>query len=544
MTNVYQLLCPKRALTFLLVAGLGSPLASQAQYTPGNLVVLRVGDGSVQLSGNNAAVATYLVEYTPTGTLRSTIDLNSAGTDNKLTSSGNSQGEGMLTLSTNGQYLLATGYNTAAGTAAVAGTSSTTTPRVVARIDGNRMVDISTALTNTYSGGNIRSAASLDGTSLFLSGSTNGVRYATVGATTSSSISSTIGSTRVVRIYRNRVYFSTSSGTTPGIYVVDVATNTASGQTATSFLPTGSGTNSASPYGFVLLDRDPSIPGFDAAYVADDGVGVSAPSTPGIQKWSFDGTAWARQGTIGSAYRGLTGTTNPDGTITLYATTNTSAGGNAIVTVTDTNPYNAPPSTATANTIVTAVSNAAFRGVEFAPGTVVALPVVLTGFGATRTAAGVQLRWATASETNSARFEVERSSNGVSFSQIATTAAAGSSQQPRAYGHLDAAPAGALYYRLRLVDIDGTAAYSPVAVVAGSRPDDLLLAPNPAHDYLRLTATLPTAYTVRSILGQALASGTVASGPATVPVAGLSAGVYFLELRTAAGRVVQRFVKD
>jgi hypothetical protein len=522
-----------------LAAGLAAPLASQAQYTPGNLVVLRVGDGGATLSSTSAP--TFLDEYTPAGVFVNSIQLNNApGTANKLTNNGSSTSEGILTLSADGRYLLAAGYNAEVGVATISSTTATAVPRTVARIDGNRNVDISTALTNAYSGGNIRGAASVDGTSFFLSGSNAGVRYAALGATTSSSISTTSTSPRAVRIYRNRVYFSTGSGTTPGIYVLDVASNTASGQTATPFLPTGTGTNSASPYGFVLFDRDRNVPGFDAAYVADDGIGSP---TPGIQKWSFDGTTWTMQGVIGTAYRGLTGTTNSDGSITLYATTNTSAGGNQLVTVTDANAYNAAPSTTAVTVRVTAVPRAALRGVDFTPGTAVVLPVVLSSFAATRTAAGVQLRWATASETNSARFEVERSPDGVTFGTVATAAAAGSSQQPRTYAHLDAAPAGGLYYRLRQVDLDGTAHYSAVATVGGPGPG-LALSPNPVRESLHLLAEQPTAYAVRTALGQVLLQGTTAAGATTIAVASLPAGVYFIELATSAGRVVQRFIKE
>jgi hypothetical protein len=175
------------------------------------------------------------------------------------------------------------------------------------------------------------------------------------------------------------------------------------------------------------------------------------------------------------------------------------------------------------------------------------LPVQLATFTATRQPSGsVALAWTTASEVNSALFELERSADGSTFGLVAAVPAQGYSASPHAYATRDATTlAGPLYYRLRLVDADGTAAYSPVAIVAGSQPSGIfLLAPNPAHNYLNLTTELPTLYTVRSILGQALLSGAVASGPAMVPLDGLPAGVYFMELRTAAGRVVQRFVKE
>lgn len=53
-------------------------------------------------------------------------------------------------------------------------------------------------------------------------------------------------------------------------------------------------------------------------------------------------------------------------------------------------------------------------------------------------------------------------------------AAAGSSTSPRAYQDATA-PAGLLHYRLRQVDRDGTASYSPVRTVTVAGPADLRL---------------------------------------------------------------------
>ncbi|QKG53134.1 beta strand repeat-containing protein [Hymenobacter sp. BRD67] len=53
------------------------------------------------------------------------------------------------------------------------------------------------------------------------------------------------------------------------------------------------------------------------------------------------------------------------------------------------------------------------------------LPVMLTSFTAARTAADVHLRWATASETNSTHFIVERSLAGQQFEPVSRAAAAG-----------------------------------------------------------------------------------------------------------------------
>jgi hypothetical protein len=537
MTNLYNTFRAS-GTAFLLAAGLSRPLASHAQYTPGNLVVLRVGDGGNTLSSTSAP--TYLDEYTPAGVFQGSIMLNATGTANKLTNNGSSTSEGILTLSADGRYLLAAGYNSEVGVATISSTTSAAVARTVARIDGDRNVDISTAPTNAYSNGNIRGATSVDGTGFFLSGSNAGVRYAALGATTSSSISTTVASSRAVRVYRNRVYFSTGAGTTPGIYVLDVASNTTSGQTATPFLPTGSGTNSASPYGFVLLDRDPNVSGFDAAYVADDGIGSP---NPGIQKWSFDGTTWTIQGIIGpGAYRGLTGTLNPDGSVTLYATTNTASGGNQLVSVTDANAYNTTPSTTTTTMRVTAIPRAALRGVEFAPGTAVVLPVILTSFGASRTAAGVQLRWATASEKNSARFEVQRSLDGRTFIPVASLPAAGSSQLARTYAAVDGvAPVATLYYRLRQVDQDSTAQYSPVVTLAASTELFSGAYPNPTHDVVTIAASQAGGQLaeVRDLHGRLVRAAQLAAD-GRFSLAGLAPGTYALLLN---GRFRQLLTK-
>jgi hypothetical protein len=536
MTNVYQLLRMVGARPLLLAAGLGAPLASHAQYTPGNLVVVQVGDGT---PFTTVTTATRLVEYSPAGVFQSSITMNATDPGNKLTNTDNSPTEGMLTLSADGRYLLTTGYNAPAGVIA-ASVSAATVARTVARINSTQSVDISTVLPDAFSGnsntGGIRSAASLDGSAFWLAGASSGtgLRYAVAGTTTSNSLLSTPSSVRVVRAIRNAIYFSTGSGT-PGIYLLGPASNVSQGQTATLLIGTGSG---SSPYSFVLLDRNAAIAGPDVAYIADE--------NNGLGKWAFDGTNWTRVGVLATNVRGLTGTTNADGSVTLYATTRSSAGSNELVTTTDTNFGNASFSSTALTSLYKAPTNVALRGVEFAPGTAVVLPVVLASFGASRTPAGVQLRWATASEHNSARFEVQRSLDGRTFATVARVAAAGTSQLAHTYGTLDGtAPLAALYYRLRQVDQDGTCAYSPVATVrAGGPPTDVLLTPNPAHDYLYLTFALPTSYTVRSVLGQTILSGNAASGTAALPVASLPTGVYLLELRTAEGRSVRRFVKE
>ena len=116
------------------------------------------------------------------------------------------------------------------------------------------------------------------------------------------------------------------------------------------------------------------------------------------------------------------------------------------------------------------------------------LPVVLTAF--TATAVGnrdAQLAWTTASEANSAYFDVERSFDGATFTKVGQVAAKGTSLVASAYAFTDAGVAaratGPVYYRLKQVDLDGKTAYSPVRTVSFTKTASLALSlyPNPAQ---------------------------------------------------------------
>jgi hypothetical protein len=144
------------------------------------------------------------------------------------------------------------------------------------------------------------------------------------------------------------------------------------------------------------------------------------------------------------------------------------------------------PSVSFGSTIITTPAGSATAVLaRLVDNTLTPLPVQLVAF--TAQAAGphaVYLTWATASEKNSARFEVERSVDGVRFGTIGGVVAAGTSSTAHSYSFTDPLlPTGdrVLYYRLRQVDLDGMVTYSPVQVVMLSG-GGLALFPNPtAH---------------------------------------------------------------
>jgi hypothetical protein len=172
------------------------------------------------------------------------------------------------------------------------------------------------------------------------------------------------------------------------------------------------------------------------------------------------------------------------------------------------------------------------------------LPVTLVSFKATQSAEGPLLSWTTADEKDFDRFEVEQSAapkNG--FIKIGTVKGGGS-----AYSYLDgAASTGANYYRLKMVDADGTYAYSKIVTVPMLHGKDLhWVYPNPSQGHsLFINSKAPIeSCKVYDAVGREIKVELVGSGE-TFKVTfrkDATPGIYIISYK-ADGRVVsQKFV--
>ncbi len=116
-----------------------------------------------------------------------------------------------------------------------------------------------------------------------------------------------------------------------------------------------------------------------------------------------------------------------------------------------------------------------------------ALPVELTKFQAVQQNTQVYMQWETASERNTSYFEVERSINGFSFESIGQRSSAGNTTIARTYNYNDLDPKNGLnYYRLKIVDLDGSFEYSHIEVVKFDSAPSMQLFPNPVKDVIHL----------------------------------------------------------
>jgi hypothetical protein len=94
------------------------------------------------------------------------------------------------------------------------------------------------------------------------------------------------------------------------------------------------------------------------------------------------------------------------------------------------------------------------------------LPVKLIEFSAKNNAEKVNVKWVTTGEINSSHYLVEKSSDGREFSTVGRINSNNRADIQSTYGFTDMVPFnGVQYYRLAMVDVDGSVAYSKVVTV-------------------------------------------------------------------------------
>ncbi|MCX7004439.1 MAG: hypothetical protein NTV22_14365 [bacterium] len=349
----------KKILVLTLTALFCSALASMAvSFTPGNLVIYRIGDGVAALANTGAKV--YLDEFTTNGSLVQSIELPSAvGDGNQLVSAGTSTSEGLITRSTDTKLLLITGYrpNPFPYSSSLSATTAATVNRVIGKVTSAGALS-SMALTDFASASSPRAACSTDGSVVWMGGGAGSVRYASWGDTVSSLVlSNGLVNMRQVNIFDGQVYATDSSGAsgnTASLGAVGVGlpvTNAAF--YALPGLPTVIAGNSM--YAFYFCDLSGTEAGNDTLYIADD------TGYRGIRKYCKASGTWTQYGSVAATnYVGLAGIVNGS-EVALYTTV-----GTTLSTIVDASGYQGTLAGSLTN-LATAGTNKAFRGVALAP---------------------------------------------------------------------------------------------------------------------------------------------------------------------------------
>lgn len=176
-----------------------------------------------------------------------------------------------------------------------------------------------------------------------------------------------------------------------------------------------------------------------------------------------------------------------------------------------------------------------------------ALPVTLVNFTAVSEGSTASLSWSTSEEVNSDRFDIERSQNGKNWAKIGSVASNHESKIERYYSFADAAPLkGANLYRLKMVDFDGTFAYSHIENLHFNAT--ALVYPNPVASTENLTVNVADWSKVK-VVKVVSASGKVVFEASNALLSGISAknlvaGAYVVQVTLTDGTTsTQRFVK-
>ncbi len=521
-----------------------------SNFTEGNIVVTRVGNGTTSLGATSAPLS--LLEFLPAMANQpvsvKTVTVGSTTNGSRLTIVGNTVFEGQLSRSTDGRYLTLAGYDQPTG---VTSSTSTAGNKVVGRVDFSGLVDYSSNFPTTASGS--AKIAVSDNGNRFWTG-INNIGYVTFGQTTTPTAVNNAAQ-RSLGIFNNQLFHQ--QGFTSLNY-----TTTALPTGASALVNTASVPNSQSYGGFAFLDLDAAVSwnntGFDVLYVAN----VNA----GLEKFYFNGISWVAVNSNANspansyfpttAVSTLTATVNNLGQPVIYATSgNGSATNNRLYAITDASGRTGAmigsggAANVTTVTLATAGINYAFRGVAFAPREF-ALPISLAAFTGSLIDQRAALQWVTLAEINASRFVIERSFNGREFTKIGEVAAT-NRNRPTTYTFDDGyLKRGINYYRLTMVDLDGSFRYSNIVVIKLSSQSSpgLTIFPNPVINQITLSHTKANQGAVMQIIaanGKLVAQFQVIKNAeqTSVDASPLLPGQYFINYINQGVTVTKGFIK-
>ena len=173
------------------------------------------------------------------------------------------------------------------------------------------------------------------------------------------------------------------------------------------------------------------------------------------------------------------------------------------------------------------------------------LPVELLSFTGKWNNGSVDLSWVTGSELNNDYFNIEWSTDGISFETIGQVTGNGTDIDGETYTYLHQNPELQNFYRLKQVDYNGAFEYSKTVVVSGSLSDktfEVEAYPNPFKEQLTVQLNLSqkemVLMEVISTQGQVLHSQQVSVPPGiqniNLPIADqLKPGLYILNVKAA-----------
>jgi hypothetical protein len=152
--------------------------------------------------------------------------------------------------------------------------------------------------------------------------------------------------------------------------------------------------------------------------------------------------------------------------------------------------------------------------------------------------------WATATEVNNERFEIEHSTDNQIFSLVGTVAGKGTSYEKNSYKLVHYYPnIGINYYRLKQIDYDGKYDYSEIVYVRNYLDTGISLYPNPAKEHITINSSnilTNQQFLVYDAMGRQINLSSSKENEYTVRLntSSLESGIYFIKLSSGNLRKV------
>jgi hypothetical protein len=194
------------------------------------------------------------------------------------------------------------------------------------------------------------------------------------------------------------------------------------------------------------------------------------------------------------------------------------------------------------------VFNLSFNNISLAAPSV--LPVKLISFtGNEENNASVLLEWTTAMEQNTERFEIETSADGAQFSKVSSVDAKGNSFTESNYQFIYTGKTGAsTFFRLKQIDRDGHAEYSPVILVKTNANNLFItVSPNPVRNRTIIASdnSIITGVHIFSASGTLVKSiRNNKSNKLSLDMSHLSKGTYYLQIESAGATTKKMIIKE
>ncbi len=177
-------------------------------------------------------------------------------------------------------------------------------------------------------------------------------------------------------------------------------------------------------------------------------------------------------------------------------------------------------------------------------GSEITLPIKLVNFGYKEVTNGtIEFHWETGSEENMQAFEIQTSTDGITYITAATVAA---NNRASKYTYtLNTFAGGNIFLRLKMVENTGKAINSNILQYNSNKDDRSVLRPTISNStvvlYSKNNTQAQTVATLYNTQGQSLKKINILSGATMIDISDLNQGMYILKL--ASGEAL-RFVKQ